>query len=167
MAKISSAFGTNLAHLGDFFAFLSGIFLIAQAGILAHILHQLIVEGTPREELVLPFVSLLAVVFIRGSCSFAKERMGYRAGETIRCEIRHLIMNKLSTLGPAIVQGNQPVNGQVYSLNKLKKCMIFCAIFTSNGHRRLAPLSHLNCCLPLNWAAGLIFLLTAPLVPFL
>ena len=107
-----------------FFAFLSGIFLIAQAGILAHILHQLIVEGTPREELVLPFVSLLAVVFIRGSCSFAKERMGYRAGETIRCEIRHLIMNKLSTLGPAIVQG-KPAGEWASLLEMLKKCMIF------------------------------------------
>ena len=47
--------------------FISGLLLIGQAALLAHILHQLIIEHTDKSELVAHFIGLTAVVGLHPS----------------------------------------------------------------------------------------------------
>ena len=67
--------------------FLSGLLLVGQAALLAHILHQLIIEHTDKYQLVSSFVGLFVVVGLRAACSWGREIFGYRCGEQIRLHI--------------------------------------------------------------------------------
>ncbi|CZF77847.1 ATP-binding/permease protein CydD [Grimontia celer] len=148
-------------------AFLSGLFLVAQAALLANILHQLIIEKTDKSELWLSFVVLGIVVCIRALCSWGKEQAGYRAGEAVRLHIRKLILDKLHALGPATIQGRPAGTWASLILEQVEEMQDFFARYLPQmAIAVLIPFIILIAVFPLNWAAGLIFLVTAPLVPF-
>ncbi|PMN70866.1 heme ABC transporter permease/ATP-binding protein CydD [Enterovibrio norvegicus] len=148
-------------------AFLSGLFLVAQAALLANILHELIIEHTDKADLWLSFVGLAVIVCLRAVCSWGKEQAGYRAGEAVRLHIRHLIMDKLETLGPATIQGKPAGTWASLVLEQVEEMQDFFARYLPQmAIAVLIPFVILIVVFPLNWAAGLIFLVTAPLVPF-
>lgn len=148
-------------------AFVSGLFLIAQAALLAHILHALIIEKADKSELWLSFVALAIVVCVRAACSWGKEQAGYRAGEAVRRHIRHLILDKLELLGPATIQGKPAGTWSSLVLEQVEEMQDFFARYLPQmAIAVLIPFIILIAVFPLNWAAGLIFLVTAPLVPF-
>lgn len=148
-------------------AFLSGLFLVAQAALLADILHQLIIDNANKADLWLSFVALGIVVCIRALCSWGKEQAGYRAGEAVRLHIRRLILDKLHTLGPATIQGKPAGTWASLVLEQVEEMQDFFARYLPQmAIAVLIPFIILIAVFPLNWAAGLIFLLTAPLVPF-
>ncbi|MDD1781246.1 cysteine/glutathione ABC transporter permease/ATP-binding protein CydD [Enterovibrio sp. ZSDZ35] len=148
-------------------AFLSGLLLIAQAALLAHILHELIVVKTDKHELWFSFFALAIVVLIRALCSWGKEQAGYRVGETVRTHVRQLIMDKLHTLGPATIHGKPAGTWASLLLEQVEEMQDFFARYLPQmAIAVLIPFIILVAVFPLNWAAGLIFLLTAPLVPF-
>ncbi|WP_028022780.1 heme ABC transporter permease/ATP-binding protein CydD [Enterovibrio calviensis] len=148
-------------------AFLSGLFLIAQAALLANILHELIIEKTDKSDIWLSFVGLAIIVCLRAMCSWGKEQAGYRAGEAVRLHIRHLVLDKLQTLGPATIQGKPAGTWASLVLEQVEEMQDFFARYLPQmAIAGLIPLVILVVVFPLNWAAGLIFLLTAPLVPF-
>ncbi len=165
--KQQSRFGKTWLYLAVGFAFLSGLFLLIQAGLLAHILHALIVEHTPKGELALSFLGLAIVVCMRGLCSWGKERAGYRIGEAVRVTIRKLIIEKLTQIGPAGIQGKPAGVWASLLLEQVEEMQDFFARYLPQmAIAVILPLIILIAVFPLNWAAGLIFLLTAPLVPF-
>ncbi|EOD79213.1 Transport ATP-binding protein CydD [Grimontia indica] len=148
-------------------AFLSGLFLVAQAALLANILHDLIIEKADKSELWLSFVALGIVVCIRALCSWGKEQAGYRAGEAVRLHIRKLILDKLHELGPATIQGRPAGTWASLILEQVEEMQDFFARYLPQmAIAVLIPFIILIAVFPLNWAAGLIFLVTAPLVPF-
>lgn len=148
-------------------AFLSGLFLVAQAALLANILHQLIIDKADKSELWLSFVALGIVVCIRALCSWGKEQAGYRAGEAVRLHVRRLILDKLHTLGPATIQGKPAGTWASLVLEQVEEMQDFFARYLPQmAIAVLIPFLILIVVFPLNWAAGLIFLVTAPLVPF-
>ncbi|STO57966.1 ATP-binding/permease protein CydD [Grimontia hollisae] len=148
-------------------AFLSGLFLVAQAALLANILHQLIIDNADKSDLWLSFVALGIVVCIRALCSWGKEQAGYRAGEAVRLHIRRLILDKLHTLGPATIQGKPAGTWASLVLEQVEEMQDFFARYLPQmAIAVLIPFIILIAVFPLNWAAGLIFLVTAPLVPF-
>ncbi len=147
-------------------ALLSGVLLIAQAALLAHLLHQLIIEQTDKYTLLPSFITLVGVVLARAGCSWAKEQTGYRCGETIRQHIRQLILNRLHALGPASIQGQPAGSWASLILEQVEELQDFFARYLPQmAIAVLIPLVILVVVFPINWAAGLIFLITAPLVP--
>lgn len=164
--KNQSKLGKNwlLATIG--LAFLSGIFLIFQAALLAHILHELIIEQTDKSQLLRSFISLAIIVTIRALCSWGKEKTGYLAGEAVRTQIRHDILNKLHQLGPASIQGKPAGAWATLILEQVEEMQDFFARYLPQmAIAVLIPVIILVAVFPINWAAGFIFLLTAPLVP--
>lgn len=91
----------------------SGLLIIAQAWFLAVILQALIMEHTPREQLLTPFILLLAVFVLRALLTVIRERVGFRCGQVVRQEVRNMVLNKLQALGPVWVKVNQPVAGRL------------------------------------------------------
>lgn len=83
----------------------SGLLIIAQAWFLAVILQALIMEHTPREQLLTPFILLLAVFVLRALLTVIRERVGFRCGQVVRQEVRNMVLNKLQALGPVWVKG--------------------------------------------------------------
>jgi len=146
--------------------FLSGVLLVGQAALLAHILHQLIIEHTDKYELVDSFIGLILIVGLRAGCSWGREIFGYRCGEQIRLHIRQLILNRLHSLGPAYIKGKPAGTWASLVLEQVEEMQDFFARYIPQmSIAVLVPLVILFAVFPLNWAAGLIFLITAPLVP--
>ncbi|KAB2826553.1 heme ABC transporter permease/ATP-binding protein CydD [Aliivibrio finisterrensis] len=146
--------------------FLSSLFLIAQAALLADILHQLIIEQVDKYELIPHFVAILAIVAIRAACSWGREVAGYRCGEHIRVHIRQLILDKLQELGPAYIKGKPAGTWATLLLEQVEDMQDFFSRYLPQMSLSvLIPFVILIVVFPQNWAAGLVFLLTAPLVP--
>lgn len=147
--------------------FTSGLLLIGQAALLANILHQLIIEHTDKYQLVNQFVGLIVIIGLRALCSWGREVCGYRCGEQIRLHIRQLILNRLQNLGPAYIKGKPAGVWASLVLEQVEEMQDFFARYLPQMSLAvLIPVVILVVVFPLNWAAGLIFLITAPLVPF-
>ncbi|WP_394251350.1 cysteine/glutathione ABC transporter permease/ATP-binding protein CydD [Vibrio profundi] len=145
---------------------LSSVFLLAQAALLASILHQLIIENVDKSELVLQFAGLAVSVIGRAGCTWGREIAGYRCGEQIRVYIRQLILDKLRELGPAYIKGKPAGSWATLLLEQVEDMQDFFSRYLPQMSLSvLIPFIILIVVFPINWAAGLIFLLTAPLVP--
>jgi len=145
---------------------LSSVFLLAQAALLASILHQLIIENVDKSELVLHFAGLAVSVIGRAGCTWGREIAGYRCGEQIRVYIRQLILDKLRELGPAYIKGKPAGSWATLLLEQVEDMQDFFSRYLPQMSLSvLIPFIILIVVFPINWAAGLIFLLTAPLVP--
>ncbi|NVD06864.1 cysteine/glutathione ABC transporter permease/ATP-binding protein CydD [Vibrio sp. JPW-9-11-11] len=145
---------------------LSSLFLLAQAALLATILHQLIIEHVDKSQLTMHFIGLAVVIALRALCSWGREIAGYRCGEQIRVYVRQLILDKLRELGPAFIKGKPAGAWAALLLEQVEDMQDFFARYLPQMSLSvLIPFVILIVVFPINWAAGLIFLLTAPLVP--
>ncbi|WP_260258639.1 heme ABC transporter permease/ATP-binding protein CydD [Vibrio intestinalis] len=145
---------------------LSSVFLLGQAALLASILHQLIIEHTDKYSLLPQFAGLAALIAIRALCSWGREIAGYRCGEQIRTYMRQLILDKLRELGPAYIKGKPAGTWATLMLEQVEEMHDFFARYLPQMSLAvIVPFIILVVVFPVNWAAGFIFLLTAPLVP--
>ncbi len=145
---------------------LSSVFLLAQAALLASILHQLIIEHVDKSELVWHFVGLGVTVVGRAACTWGREIAGYRCGEQIRVYIRQLILDKVHQLGPAYIKGKPAGSWATLILEQVEDMQDFFSRYLPQMSLSvLVPFIILVVVFPINWVAGLIFLVTAPLVP--
>ncbi|WP_322802761.1 cysteine/glutathione ABC transporter permease/ATP-binding protein CydD [Vibrio alfacsensis] len=145
---------------------LSSVFLLAQAALLASILHQLIIEHVDKNDLVWHFVGLGVTVIGRAACTWGREIAGYRCGEQIRVYIRQLILDKVHQLGPAYIKGKPAGSWATLILEQVEDMQDFFSRYLPQMSLSvLVPFIILVVVFPINWAAGLIFLITAPLVP--
>ncbi|CAM4014393.1 ATP-binding/permease protein CydD [Vibrio aerogenes CECT 7868] len=146
---------------------LSSIFLLGQAALLASILHQLIIEHADKVTLIPHFLGLAGVIAIRAGLTWAREIAGFRCGEQIRIYIRQLIFDKLRQMGPTVIKGKPAGAWATLILEQVENMQDFYARYLPQMSLAvLIPFVILVVVFPVNWAAGLIFLLTAPLVPF-
>ncbi|MCG3758818.1 cysteine/glutathione ABC transporter permease/ATP-binding protein CydD [Vibrio cincinnatiensis] len=146
---------------------ISSLFLLAQAAFIATILHQLIIEQVDKHTLIPQFAGLAIMVALRSGCSWGREIAGFHAGKEIRVYIRQLIFDKLRTLGPAYIKGKPAGAWATLTLEQVEDMHDFFARYLPQMSLAvLIPFIILVVVFPVNWAAGLIFLITAPLVPF-
>ncbi|WP_308560848.1 cysteine/glutathione ABC transporter permease/ATP-binding protein CydD [uncultured Klebsiella sp.] len=144
----------------------SGLLIVAQAWLLARILHRMIMENIPATALLLPFTLLVLVFVLRAWLVWLRERVGFQAGQYIRTEIRRQVLNRLQQAGPAWIQGKPAGSWATLILEQIDDMHDYYA--------RYLPQMTLAACVPLlivitifpdNWAAALILLGTAPLIP--
>ncbi|WED23013.1 cysteine/glutathione ABC transporter permease/ATP-binding protein CydD [Vibrio sp. JC009] len=145
---------------------LSSLLLLGQAALIASILHQLIIEHTDKSELIPYFIGLALTIAGRAACTWGREIAGFRCGEQIRIYIRQLILDKLRALGPAYIKGKPAGTWVTLLLEQVEDMQDFFARYLPQMSLSvLTPIIILVVVFPVNWAAGLIFLLTAPLIP--
>lgn len=145
---------------------LSSLFLLAQAALLASILHQLIMEHADKQSLIPQFLGLIAITVARAGCAWGREIAGFRCGEQVRVYIRQLILNKLRALGPAYIKGKPAGSWATLLLEQVEDMQDFFSRYLPQMSLSVfIPFIILVVVFPINWAAGLIFLITAPLVP--
>ncbi|RSW83407.1 heme ABC transporter permease/ATP-binding protein CydD [Klebsiella aerogenes] len=144
----------------------SGLLIVAQAWFLARILHRMIMENIPATALLLPFTLLALVLILRAWVVWLRERVGFHAGQHIRYEIRRQVLARLQQAGPAWIQGKPAGSWATLILEQIDDMHDYYA--------RYLPQMTLAACVPLlivitifpsNWAAALILLGTAPLIP--
>ncbi|MEQ9901199.1 cysteine/glutathione ABC transporter permease/ATP-binding protein CydD [Pectobacterium punjabense] len=164
--KQQSKLAQRWLRLSLLLGFLSGALIVAQAWLLATLLHALIIEHAPRESLFSPFLLLIATFILRALNSLLRERVGFLCGQAVRQHIRKLVLDRLQQLGPAWVQGKPAGSWATMILEQVDDMQDYYARYLPQMYlAALIPLLILITLFPINWAAGLILFLTAPLIP--
>ncbi len=160
------AYGGRWLRLTSLFGLASALVIIAQAWLLAFLLQALIVEQRPRADLLLSFALLLLCFALRAVLNYAREAAGFRAGQAIRQALRQQVLDRLSALGPAWIRGKPAGSWATLLLEQIEEMQDYYARYLPQMTlAALIPLCILLTVFPLNWAAGLILLVTAPLIP--
>ncbi|PML10499.1 thiol reductant ABC exporter subunit CydD [Vibrio breoganii] len=145
----------------------SAVALIIQASLIAQILHSLIIEHADKYDLVPHFIGLGATVILRSALAWGREIAGYRSGEQVRIYIRGLVVDKMRRLGPGHIKGKTAGAWGTMLIEQVEEMQDFFAKYLPQmALSALVPFMILVVVFPLNWVSGLIFLITAPLIPF-
>ncbi|EOA1824521.1 cysteine/glutathione ABC transporter permease/ATP-binding protein CydD [Raoultella planticola] len=145
---------------------ISGLLIVGQAWLLARILHRMIMENIPATALVLPFIVLVLIFVLRAWVVWLRERVGFYAGQHIRYEIRRQVLDRLQQAGPAWIQGKPAGSWATLVLEQIDDMHDYYARYLPQMTLAASvPLLIVITIFPINWAAGLILLGTAPLIP--
>lgn len=156
----------KLLALNVLFAAFSSVILVGQTWLLALILHNLIMLGTKPAELLPHFSGLLAGFALRGLILWIREKIGFQCGRQLRNIIRRQILTKIHQSGPAAIANKPAGSWAAIMLEQVENLHNFYARYLPQQMlSAIVPLIILVAVFPLNWAAGLILVGTAPLVP--
>lgn len=77
-----------------------GLLIIAQAGLIAWLVHQIVMQSQSLAELALAASVLALVITLRPLFQFLKVRTGITASQRIREQVRRRLLRRVETLGP-------------------------------------------------------------------
>lgn len=158
--------GARSLRLASLAGFAAALILIAQAWLLASLLQKLLVEQQSRAELVSDFLLLLLCFALRAALHYGREMAGFRAGVAIRRALRQQVLDRLNALGPAWIQGKPAGSWATLLLEQIEEMQEYYARYLPQMSLAVfVPCAILIAIFPINWAAGLILLATAPLIP--
>ena len=147
-------------------ATLSALILVAQTYFLATLLDKLIMQNVPRDELIPYFLGLIIGFGIRAIILWAREKIGFQSGQLLRNHIRQKILDKIHLVGPATINQKPAGSWASIMLEQVENLHNFYARFLpQQSLSAIVPVVILIAVFPLNWTAGLILMITAPLVP--
>lgn len=161
--KKSCGFFLNLTVL---FGLLSGFAIMLQAFLIATIINDIVILNLPKSALTHEFITLICLIPVRAAFAFARERTSFEAGKRLRMQIRKSVLDKLCELGPAYIKGKPAGSWATIVLEQIEDLQDFYARYLPQMLLAgFIPLTILIAVFPLNWAAGLVLLITAPLIP--
>ncbi|MCU8008320.1 cysteine/glutathione ABC transporter permease/ATP-binding protein CydD [Shewanella sp. SM87] len=159
---------------------ISAVAMVAQAYIIATILDGVIIgqvipltdnaqtiSSSVNIDTYTPhFIALIALMLLRALLAYGRERASFEAGKRLRGHIRAAVMDKLTKLGPAFIKGKPAGSWASIVLEQVEDLQDFYARYLPQiSLAGFIPVLILAAVFPINWAAGLILLLTAPLIP--
>ena len=145
---------------------LAGLLLIAQAALVAGIIHGVFIGNQPRAQLGTHFALLAVVVGLRALLAWGREVTGFRAGARVRGQVRRALLERLFREGPTLTR--QHAGGALSSnvMEQVEALHNFYAFYLPQlALAVLVPLAILIAVFPVSWTAGAILLFTAPLIP--
>ncbi len=164
--KLQAAPARQWLRLSMLLGVLSGLLIIGQAWCLAVLLQSLIMEHTPREQLLTPFTVLIILFIARAVVAAIRERVGFICGQVVRREIRRTVLDKLEQLGPVRVKGKPAGSWATIILEQIDDMQDYYSRYLPQMTLSATiPLMILITLFPINWTAALILLVTAPLIP--
>jgi ATP-binding cassette subfamily C protein CydD len=164
--KQQSVTSRRWLNLSRLLGVISGLLIVAQAWLLARLLDHMIVGAIPSEALLLPFALLLLVLILRAWVVWLREKVGFQAGLHIRRQIRRRVLDRLQQAGPAWIQGKLAGSWATLILEQVEDMHDYYARYLPQmALATTIPLLIVLAILPSNWAAALILLGTAPLIP--
>ncbi|WP_149982985.1 thiol reductant ABC exporter subunit CydD [Pseudoalteromonas rhizosphaerae] len=156
LLKVSIALGTFNALL-----------MIASAYLVARSIHLVMFEHANLATITPLLWPLAALILGRGILLGFSQRISAQAALKIKTTMRHALLEKLTLLGPSYIEQQ----GHGATLNTLHNGVealhdYYANYLPSVAYSALIPLAILMVIFPTDWKAGLIFLFTAPLIPF-
>ncbi|WP_425854268.1 heme ABC transporter permease/ATP-binding protein CydD [Aeromonas veronii] len=161
-----SSHGRRWITISIAFGLGQGILMVAQAWLLATLLHGFIIEGSTPEQSITIFITLLLVTLGKAALAYGREVASFKAGSAVRQTIRQLVLTRLSRLGPAYIQRRPAGSWASLLLEQIENMQDFFSRYLPQmAIAVFIPVVILVAVFPVNWAAGLILLGTAPLIP--
>lgn len=149
------------------FSVISGWLMILQYGLLAWIVNAVMIEGSVLNEQMPLIIALLPLFLIRAMINRHVERLSFQAGSEIRSKLRLELFDHLNQLGPMRLAKRNSAEISNALLEGVDALQDYYARYLPHMTiMTLIPLSILIVVLPLDWISALVFLVTAPLIPF-
>jgi ATP-binding cassette, subfamily C, bacterial CydD len=161
-----SSHGRRWIGLSIGFGMGQGMLMVAQAWLLATLLHGFIIEGTTPTESIPLFIALVLVTALKAGLAYGREIASFKAGSAVRQAIRELVLTRLARLGPAYIQRRPAGSWASLLLEQIEDMQDFFSRYLPQmAVAVFIPVVILVSVFPVNWAAGIILLGTAPLIP--
>lgn len=145
---------------------ISGACIIIQAGLLAHIIHAACIDATTREALHPFFIMLIIVLGARALLTWTREICGQKASTLIRRTVRRNLQEHVQSLGPMYIRDKQTAPLTSTMMERVEGLHGYFAQYLPQKPLALiVPIMIGLTALAVSWVVGLIFLITAPLVP--
>ena len=158
--------GAPLTRWAVCFGLLQAVAVIGQAWLLAYVLHALIIETRPLDEVRNLFLALPLAILLRVAAGLAREEAGLRAARRVRDALRTRLLDQAHRLGPAWHAGQQ---GGVFVTRLLEQVDALEGYVARYLPQRwlavLVPLLIVAVVVPANPVAAAILFVTAPLIP--
>lgn len=144
----------------------AGALLVVQAWLLASVLDAAIVRDVPRQALLPSILGIAALMLLRATITWAGERAGADAAERIKRYVRQSLFARMVAKGPHWSRGKasgelaSAVVDQVEALDGF-----FAKYLPAMAAAAMLPVAFAVLLLPVDVIAGLVLLITAPLIP--
>ena len=156
---------TRTIHFSVIFGVLQGVTLVIQAYFIAQTLQQVIIEQS-RESLVMNLLLVFSLTCLRGLFHYWKEAYSFKAGKDIRQQVRHSALRKMAELGPVFLKTKPEGYWNTLLVDQVEQLQDYYSRYLPQRSLiAFIPLIMLIVVFPQSWIAGLILLLTAPLIP--
>ena len=144
----------------------NGLGVIVQSAALAFILQAIIIDKLPWASVIAPVIVLATVFILRSLCVYGHQTWGFEAGAQVKASVRQQLFARFLTLGPAGIKQRQSGELAAVTLEQVDALEnYFSRYLPQQMIAGVLPIIMISAVMPLNWVAGLIFLLTGPLVP--
>ncbi len=145
---------------------LTGLVIMGQAFLMAHIIHQVVMEGVSVEKLGEPLLAFGGLVVVRAVLIFCRDIWAFKAGAAIRVAIRDQLLSRFREMGPVGLRQRTAGGWTTTVLEQVEKLHDFYAHY--QPQMKIAvfiPVFIFLAALSQNWVVAMVFALTAPLVP--
>ena len=145
---------------------LAGLLLLVQAWLLASVLDKAIVQGLAKEALIKDIAIIALLIVVRTFLSWQGELAGIRASEKIKYLVRQALFADIIGRGPS--WSRQQASGTLASV-LVEQIEAFDGYFSqyipSIISGTFLPIAFAIVVFSVDWVAGLLLLITAPLIP--
>lgn len=144
----------------------AGALLVVQAWLLASVLDAAIARQAPRQELLGQILAIAALMLVRACITWAGERAGADAAERIKRHVRQALFARLLRKGPD--WSRKQASGEIASalVDQVEALDgFFSKYLPTMAAAALLPVAFSVLLLPVDVIAGLVLLITAPLIP--
>ncbi|MCH4803479.1 cysteine/glutathione ABC transporter permease/ATP-binding protein CydD [Pasteurella multocida] len=156
----------RLLNLNIMLASGSSVILVINTYFLANLLHHLIMLNTARHELLPSFIGLVIGFALRAIILWVREQIGFKCGRILRNILRQKILDKIHQVGPATINNKPAGSWATIMLEQVENLHNYYARYLpQQALSAIVPVVILIAIFPLNWAAGLVLMITAPLIP--
>ncbi|KAA0895480.1 thiol reductant ABC exporter subunit CydD [Oryzomonas rubra] len=145
----------------------SGFVLIAQALIVAGLVHRVMIDGSGYREVLPQLLWLPPLMLARAGLSWVSERVAFAASATIRQEVRNDLFQRLLDAGPLQLKGDRAGEVATVIVDGVEALEGYYSRYLPHlAVMAVVPLSILAAVVPADWISAGIMLFTAPFIPF-
>lgn len=144
-----------------------GLLTILQAWFLARVVNDVFLGGQTFEA-VLPLLGvLLAALVLKSLFVWGADVSANAVARAVKADLRARLLAQLSALGPAFTAGERTGELSTAAVDGIEQLdAYFSQYLPAIVLAASIPLSILLLVFPIDWLTGVVFLLTAPLIPF-
>lgn len=147
--------------------FLGGLLTILQAWIFARIVNDVFLNSLTRDAVLGLLAALLGVVIVKAGMVWGSEVAANLVAQRVKNDLRERLVTHLTALGPAYTQSERTGELALSALEGVENLEAYFSQYLPQVVLAASiPLSVLLLVFPIDPLSGLVFLLTAPLVPF-
>lgn len=139
---------------------------VTQCWLLADLLQRWMLNPQEPRRLGSTALAFFGVVVLRAGILWGREQVNFRVGHQVRAAIRQQLLDQLERLGP-LGRADQPIGSwSSLLLEQVEQLQDYYARYLPQRTLvLLVPVTILAVIFPINWVVGLLFVITAPLIP--